>query len=350
MPRRRRPENQGLPSRWQYAHGAYYYRVPPGQEDQWDGKKRFRLGSSLPEAYATWSERIQYLHTSNTVADLLDRYALEVIPTNQPKARRDKLGHIRRLNPVFGRMPLTAIRPRHFYQYVDKREAKVSARRDLSTLSHALSKAVEWGLIDRHPTYGQVRIGSGPPRTRYVEDWEVVELLSLPARRKRGSVRMIQGYIRLKMLTGLRRSDLLRLRTDALRADGIHVQPGKTASRTGQRLIYEWSPALREAVDMALEARPVDIGPFLFCTQRGECYISEKTGEASSWDSMWQRFMRRALEETEIQERFTEHDLRAKVGSDAESLERARQILSHADQRLTQRVYRRKPERVRPLR
>lgn len=51
-----------------------------------------------------------------------------------------------------------------------------------------------------------------------------------------------------------------------------------------------------------------------------------------------------------IEERFTEHDLRAKVGSDAESLERARALLAHADSRMTQKAYRRLPERVKPLR
>ena len=58
--------------------------------------------------------------------------------------------------------------------------------------------------------------------------------------------------------------------------------------------------------------------------------------------------MARLLEETKITERFTEHDLRGKVGSDAESLERARQLLGHADSKITERVYRRKPELVRP--
>jgi len=47
-----------------------------------------------------------------------------------------------------------------------------------------------------------------------------------------------------------------------------------------------------------------------------------------------------------VKERFTEHDLRAKVGSDAASLEKARAMLQHADSRTTARVYRRRPERV----
>ncbi len=38
------------------------------------------------------------------------------------------------------------------------------------------------------------------------------------------------------------------------------------------------------------------------------------------------------------------------TGSDAESLERARQLLAHADAKVTQQVYRRKPEVVKPLR
>ena len=77
---------------------------------------------------------------------------------------------------------------------------------------------------------------------------------------------------------------------------------------------------------------------------------SPYTGDARGWSSMWQRFMARLLKETAIKERFTEHDLRAKVASDAESLERARQLLAHADSRITQRVYRRRPDRIKPTR
>jgi len=80
---------------------------------------------------------------------------------------------------------------------------------------------------------------------------------------------------------------------------------------------------------MALVARPIDFAPWLFCTKHGEGYFNEDTGQATGWDSMWQRFMSRLLVETKISQRFTEHDLRSKVGSDAESLERARQLLAN---------------------
>jgi integrase len=64
---------------------------------------------------------------------------------------------------------------------------------------------------------------------------------------------------------------------------------------------------------------------------------------------MWQRFMDRVNSETKVKERFTEHDLRAKVASDAADLEHARALLAHSDSRTTDRIYRRKAEVVVPL-
>jgi integrase len=128
----------------------------------------------------------------------------------------------------------------------------------------------------------------------------------------------------------------------------VHVTPRKTEHSIGKRQIIEWSTELRKAIATAKAARPVDITPWLFCTRKGECYIDEEKGTASGWDSMWQRFMERVLKETKVTERFTEHDLRAKCASDAETLEHARALLLHADSQLTQRVYRRRPERVKP--
>lgn len=58
---------------------------------------------------------------------------------------------------------------------------------------------------------------------------------------------MVRAYIKLKLLTGLRRSDLLRLTVTDIKHDGIHVQPHKTAKSTGKKLIFEWTPALRQA-------------------------------------------------------------------------------------------------------
>lgn len=358
--RRSNPENKGLPARWKLYHGAYYYQVPPGLESSWDGKKTFRLGKTLPEAYRAWADRIGHQDKASNIGQLLDRYALQVVPMKEPLTRAGNLLALSTLRKVFGNLPLGVLTPQHIYQFVDKRSVKkisaagrniggrTVAHREVEVLSHAYTKAVEWGYIFRHPFKGQVRLQGERPRTRYVEDWEIVECLTLKSKQKKGSVHAIHAYMRLKLMTGLARGDLLRLTAASLKEDGIHVQRHKTAGSTGKRTIYEWTPELRTAVELAKQARPA-LSPFLFCNRKGEGYINEETGSCHGWDSMWSRFMDRVLKETKVKERFTEHDLRAKCASDADSLEHARALLSHADARTTEAIYRRKPERVRPL-
>lgn len=351
MPRPRSKENKGLPTRWRHRSGAYYYQVPRGLEAMWDGKTEFRLGSSLPEAYRVWADRLGKMEETRTVAELLDRYSLQVVPTKQPTTRAQNQVAIKRLRNVLGAAPITAIRPQIIYQYVEKRDAKVAARREIEILSHAFTKAVEWGILDRHPFKGEVRLPGEKSRTRYIADWEIDECLTLESKRKKGSVLALQAYIKIKLQTGMARSDLLRLQPDRDFDDvGIHIQRHKTAESSGKRTIYEWTEELREAVAEAIRARPKRTSKWLFCTLTGDGYIDEETGRAGGFDSMWRGFMERVLAETKVTERFTEHDLRAKVSSDAESIEHARALLSHTTTQTTQRSYRRKAEKVKPLR
>lgn len=366
MAKPRSKENKGLPLRWRTLHGAYYYSVPPGLEALWDGKKLFRLGDKLNEASAVWAERMAQVDGPvdiRNIGDLLDRYVREVIPTKAPASQVSNLNQVPKLREVFGTMPLLPLKPLLVYQFVDHRSKKrkdpitgkvtggvIAAHREVELLSHAYTMAVKWGYIDRHPFKDEVRLEGEAPRERYVEDWEIVETLKLPARRKSGSVLMIQAYLRIKLLTGISQGDLLRMKPEIhIKEDGIHTQRHKTAKKTGKRTIYGWSPELRSAVDMALKARPTE-SEFLFCNRDGDGYINELVGRASGWKSMWQRFMARVITETKVKQHFTEHDLRAKVASDAGTLEHARSLLAHADSRTTDRIYRRKAERVNPLR
>lgn len=353
MPPRRKKENQGLPARWSMRRNRYYYHVPPGQEAAWDNKKLFKLGDTLHEAYQEWTSRLGHMDDAKTINDLMDRYLLEVTPAKAKATQNYEQHCIKELRAVFGKMPIGAILPRHVYIYADKKakaamtkgnDGRTSAKHHISVLSHIYTKAIEWGYINRHPFKGQVRLPATQPRTRYVEDWEVIEALSLPAMRKQGSVRTIQSYIRLKLLTGLRKSDLLRLRISDCKADGLHIK----TSKTGKALIYDWTPDLVQAIETAKNTRPVHISPFIFCTKTGACYFNEAKGKTYGWDSMWQRFMARVLTETKVTEKFTEHDLRAKCASDADTLERAQELLAHADSRTTKRIYRRKPDRIAP--
>ena len=362
MGRKRSKTNQGLPSRWKFEHGSFFYRVPPGLESQWDGKKTFNLGTNLAEAYRVWAARVEKPSEAKTIGQLLDRYALEVIPTKAIASQASNHNQLKMLRRVFGTLPLEPFTPQLVYQYVDKRSVKktdpvtgkttggrIAAHREIELLSHAYTKAVQWGYINRHPFKHELRLEGETPRDRYVEDWEIVEALSLDSKRKRGSVLMIQAYLRVKLLTGMAQGDLLRLKEEHLQDDGIHNQRHKTVKSSGKKTIYEWSPTLKAAVDLARSSRGHPRSAFLFCNRKGEGYINELTGKASGWKSMWQRFMARVIAETKVTEHFTEHDLRAKVGSDAESLVHAQALLAHADSKTTKRIYRRKAEVVKPM-
>lgn len=169
-------------------------------------------------------------------------------------------------------------------------------------------------------------------------------------RHKRGGQRAIQAYIRLKLLTGMARGDMLRLTDVNMTEEGILIRRHKTARHASSRpTLYLWTDALRAAVNDAKAAKPVESSPFLFCDRNGNCYVREKTGRARGFDSLWKYFMARLLRETKVKERFHEHDLRAKAASDAPTLEHARALLSHSTTATTQKHYRRDVERVLPL-
>jgi len=258
---------------------------------------------TLPEAYKAFAERVEASEELPNIGALLDRY-LSCASQGTQNTQCEPDIHRQTAYRVWSYATI-ALPTKLIYQYVEKRSAKTSARREIEILSHAYTKAVEWGYVDRHPFKGEVRLKGEKPRTRYVEDWEVLECLALSCQRKKGSVLIIQASIRLKLLTGLRRGDLLRIKMTDIREDGIHVTPHKTASTSGKSVIYEWSESLRQAIEIVKSVRPVHISPWLFCNKFGESYLNEETGEAHGWDSMWARFMTRVLSETKITARFT---------------------------------------------
>jgi hypothetical protein len=193
--------------------------------------------------------------------------------------------------------------------YFNQRPYKVAARREIEVLSHAYTKAIEWGWADRHPFKGKLALPKEEPRTRYVEDWEILEMMSLEPRQKAGSVRAVQSFIRVMLLTGLRRVDLLRIQVDSVQEQGFVAHVGKSRNQ----LTFLWTQELWTAVSLAKNSRPAENSVWLFCKADGGGYFNEANGRADGWDSMWGRFVDRALLETKIVKRFTEHDLRARA-------------------------------------
>lgn len=339
-PKPRKKEHRGLPTRWRHKHGSYYFRVPPGLEDLWDGKKEFRLGSSLPEAYRTWAARIEEPGDLRLMKQLFDRYELEVVPDKAAKTQESNRISLRRLREVFGEMLIANIKPRHANQYIDrvtKKHGAYSANRDYEVLSHALTKAVKWGAIDSHPTRGLVEKNKVSPRERYLTHDELLTALDVA-----GPV--LKAYITLKYITGLRRSDLLKLRTTNITEQGLVI---KKLSKTGVGLIIEWTDELRAAVRVAINAKPKKTSTdLIFCTRSGGCYITPD-GRADSFDSLWGRFMDKLVKKHPEITRFQEKDIRKKTANDLD-LPDATKLLAHTSEATTAKHYRIKGKTAAP--
>jgi len=133
--------------------------------------------------------------------------------------------------------------------------------------------------------------------------------------------------VNLKLLTGLRRGQLLGLR----RSDWDAKRERLTVSgaKKGKTVVYR-APGLK-AVDACIELQGDDVASLHV--------LANRNGSRYTWDgfrSIWHRTMSKFIEHGG--ERFTEHDLRAKVASDSESLESAANRLGHQQQSTTKRV------------
>lgn len=357
MPRyKRKPENRPFPKGWVKKHGAIYFRVPADVREQWDDKSWFRLGETTTEAYRTWAMRLGRTDRAVvTMQQLFDFYLSDVVPSKSPRTQESNIASIFRLRQTFDVHHLEDVIPTMAYKYRARIGAKHglnSAVKDISLLTHALTIAVENGFIDSNPLQGQVKSVKFQPRDRLVEDWEINELFGVTIpnnKRTKRNITLLLLYIKLKLMTGLRRIDILTLKRDQIRADGIHVQPSKTQKTTAMRLIIQWDELgeMRKVID-DITALTSDASEFLFTTAAGQPFCDENCS-CDQFDTIWHRFMKHLLETTKIKERFQERDLRAKVASESDSLQEASDRLGHAGTAVTKRVYRRKPVTVAPL-
>lgn len=357
MPRKRNAENVGLPKRWQHKHSAFYYQVPPGLEKQWDGKKLFRLGSSLPEAHRTWASRIEFIDSARTVAELIDRYSMEYLPTLAPKTKESYLPALARIKVVFGDMDCIDVKSHMAVTYFDRvrrERGHATARNDIGVLRGLFTMALRWGTITSNPLTG-LRFEQLKAATDEVHQWQIDIMLSLKPTTR--NITLVQLYIRLKLATGLRRGDLLTLTLDNIKVDGIHVTLRKTEKTTGKRLVFLFiDPAtgqpygeFKQLIDDILTLKPRKSSGFLFTTQSGHGFMNELTGRANGFDTAWRRFNDVLIEKTEIDTRIKEKTLRSFVADESTSLGDAANRLGHSNTATTSKHYRRKADVVTPL-
>ncbi len=227
------------------------------------------------------------------------------------------------LLPAFGKRRLDRIRRRDVHRWFDRygQSAPAGANRTLDVLRQILNHAVACGHVKKNPTRG-VRRNPRPRLTRFLSHDEIHRLhQALDAHRGRGSGRQQAEIIRLLLLTGCRKGEIVGLRWSEVGEDALRLVDSKTGPRT---------VVLNERARAILARQPRSDSPFVFPS------LADSTQPRAAELSLWRKVRRTAgIPDVRL------HDLRHTFASHAVMsdvpLPVVSRLLGHAQPRMTMR-------------
>jgi integrase len=293
-----------------HKHGAFYF---VDKANRWH-----RLGDSLDVALVEYAKRTQR-SPDGSMLSLIDTAMPVICSKVAPSTKAQYEQSANRLRKVFVEFKPEDVKPKHVAQ-VKLALAKTPnmANRVITVLRLIFHYAVEQQLVEWNPCIGIKRLPQRV-RTRLLTHDEIAAI-------KAHAPPRLCCMIDLLYLTGQRIGDILALPRASLTEAGIVFSQQKT----GARLVVEWSPALRAAVEAA-KALPAHIrSKTLFHTHNGTQIKCETVWE------QWVAACRRAgVEDANI------HDLRALSITDADEQGLDTQALAgHTDPKMTKRYIR----------
>jgi len=340
--------HKGLPQGWQIRCGRYIYRVPKGQEANWDNKTEFRLGKSLSEAYITYAGRITSFDGGiRTFSQLFDRYLLDVLPEKAKATQRTQRPVLQQLREMIGSNHVSHFKPVDAYRLRDhiqttaqasaRKAGKVKANRYMGLLKHTLTKAIEWGVIEAHPMtdgkFMNIPEGRSSLRVPTIDDiMDALELTENPT---------LKGFTQFQALTGFRSTDTLNIKFSDIKDGKLTVTLNKTRNSTGQINVFDINEDLAKIISECRAIKP--LSPYLFHTNRGKSYLNEDNIH-SGFNSLWALWMNKVPEE----KRFAIRTLRNFNGHQGD-LVTASERLGHSSTKTTKSRYRPNITNVVPL-
>lgn len=310
MARKRATENHNALPKYVYIRrGWYIYRPHLGQGKLGKDIKLCPETALISEVWQRYESITCVSAPRKTIDWLFQQYltsgqhSAKSVKTRKEyeKNARTLSNTITKNNILFGQLDAERITPGVIRKYIDARDKKVSANREVAFMSVCFSWAVERDLLKTNPCK-EVRRNSEKARTRYVTDTEYQQIYNMAAQWPH-----IQCAMELAYMCRMRLCEVLDLKKSDIIDTGLHIRRRK-GSRDN---ITVWNPRL-EAVIKACEKLPkthADITDIHL--------IRGQTGDkltVSGFQTMWQRLMVKAAENG--LERYTFHDLKAKGISD----------------------------------
>jgi integrase len=336
---------------------GYYYNA--------GGRKEISLGTDLVEAKRKWAELEGKPADPavNTLAAAFAKYRTDVLPKKARKTQLLNEAELAVLAAYFAGAKFADVKTKHLAAYRDGRKTKrrlrkdgtvrdpggkpapVAANRELALFSDVWNYAREWGYTDLPNPCRGLRKNSETPRDNYVDDevWQAV--------RAQGE-QDLRDALDLAYLCGQRPDDVVSISERHIVGDALQVRQAKTKKFLSIQLT-DASTGVRTELGQLIDtirARPV----------RGLKLLLNMQGKPLTRPMLRTRFedarnaARQAAEaagNTELATRikaFQFRDIRAKAASDIDSLEDASKLLGHTKEQITDTVYRRVGERVKP--
>lgn len=338
---RNRQTNLHLPRRMRIRKGRFYY------DTQGKPRREIPLGADYGAALVKWAE-LEGQSTpseSPTFNMAAKRYRLEVIPNKAPRTQHDNEQELERLLSVFADAPLSGIKPAHIRGYMDVRGkvAKVRANREKALFSHIFNMARAWGYTDTPNPCAGIKGFSEHGRDKYVEQ---AEFLAVYAQ----ACVPVRNAMDLAYLTGQRPADVLKATVMDIQDDCLRVTQGKTGAKLritleGElgRLVQTLMPRRSKSVVSLHLIRNEDEQPLTYSALTQRFQDARKAAIRAA-----QEAGNHALASAIAGFQF--RDLRAKAASDIEDLKRARGLLGHTADAMTEHYRRaRIGEKVRPV-
>ena len=175
----------------------------------------------------------------------------------KPSGQRTASKYLKRqLLPAFGSKPLDRIAPVHVRQWFDRysRTAPGGANRALNILQQIMTFVVACGHIEVNPARG-VRRNRRPALTRFLSCEEIARLHRVLDAQTRPDGRQQADIVRLLLLTGCRKGEIMGLRWSEDR-DGMLALAD---SKTGPRIV-----PLSSRARAILDRQPRGESPFVF--------------------------------------------------------------------------------------
>lgn len=322
---------------------GYYYNG----RDETGNRKEIPLGTDLAAAKRKWAELecVEVPPDASIMKYAFEQYERDILPKKKASTQRENRLCLTQLRPVFDSAPIDAIRPQDIARYRDARSAPVRANREIALLSHVFNMAREWGFTQRDNPCRGVRKNKEKPRDYYAEAdvWDAVRGAGTEA---------LRDAMDLAYLSGQRPADVLKMNRSHIRNDELHVLQNKTQHALRIRLHVDGAPTqLGACVDRLLTRQVKSMSGELICNESGQPLtmkmLRDRFDAARSAAAKQAERVGKADLAARIKA-FQFRDIRPKAASEMSSLEDASKLLGHTDTQITQSVYRRLGEVVKP--